>query len=56
MCLITFKDGVSIELHEDCTIDVIDLSLTDVEFNTIVCLGNDVQIFNAVNNRLGGCL
>lgn len=56
MCVITFKDGASVELHDDGTIDILDLSLTDVEFNTIVVLGDDVKVFNAVNNRLGGCL
>lgn len=56
MCIITFRDGASVELHEDMTIQIMSLSEEDVEFNTIATIGNDVQIFNMVNNRLGGCL
>ena len=56
MCLISFKDGVIIELHEDGKIDVVELSRTDIEFNTIYGLGDKGRIFNAINNRLGGVL
>lgn len=57
MVLISFKDGVSIELHEDLSIDVVELSRTDVEFNYLASVsGKKVELFNAVNNRLGGVL
>ena len=56
MCIITFKDEASVELHEDGTIDVISLSNSDVNFNVASIVGSDVEIFNMVNNRLGGCL
>ena len=56
MYLIEFEDGVVIELHDDCTFDVVGLSLTDVEFNTVCGMGDRVKIFNSINNRLGGIL
>lgn len=57
MVLITFKDGASVELHENGTIDVVELSKTDVEFNYFASVnGKEVQLFNAINNRLGGVL
>lgn len=56
MVLISFKDGVSIELHDDCTFDVVELSTTDIEFNTVCDVNDEVRIFNLVNNRLGGVL
>lgn len=56
MCFITFKDGVVIELHEDCSFDVVELSTTDVEFNTVYGIGDEVRVFNFINNRLGGVL
>ena len=57
MVKISFKDGASIELHNDGTIDVIELSRTDVEFNYFASVSNkEVELFNAVNNRLGGVL
>ena len=56
MYLIEFNDGVVIELHDDCTIDVIELSRTDVEFNTVCGMGDKVKIFNSIDNRLGGVL
>ena len=56
MYLITFEDGVAIELHDDCTFDVVGLSYTDVEFNTVYGMGDEVRIFNSINNRLGGVL
>lgn len=57
MVKISFKDGASIELHNDGTIDVIELSKTDVEFNYFASVSNkEVELFNAVNNRLGGVL
>lgn len=57
MILVSFKDGVSIELHEDLSIDVVELSRTDVEFNYLASVsGKEVELFNAVNNRLGGVL
>lgn len=56
MCIITFKDEASVELHEDGTIDVISLSTNDIDFNVASITESDVEIFNIVNNRLGGCL
>lgn len=56
MCLIKFNDGVVIELHDDCTFDVVGLSRTDVEFNTVCGMGDEVRVFNFINNRLGGAL
>lgn len=56
MCLISFKDGVVIELHDDCTFDVVELSATDVEFNTVYGIGDEVRVFNFINDRLGGAL
>ena len=57
MVLITFKDGVVIELHDDCTFDVIELSRTDVMFNYYASVsGKEVELFNTINNRLGGVL
>lgn len=56
MCLIEFNDGVVIELHDDCTFDVVGLSRTDVEFNTVCGMGDKVRVFNFINNRLGGAL
>ncbi len=56
MCLISFKDGVVIELHDDCTFDVVELSTTDVEFNTVYGIGDEVRVFNFINDRLGGAL
>ena len=56
MCLIEFRDGVVIELHGDCTFDVVELSRTDVEFNTVCGMGDKVKIFNSIDNRLGGVL
>lgn len=57
MVLISFKDGVSIELHEDLTFDVVELSRTDVTFNYFASVsGKEVELFNSINNRLGGVL
>lgn len=57
MCFITFKDGVVIELHEDCTFDVVELSRTDVSFNYFASVsGKEAELFNSVNDRLGGVL
>ena len=56
MYLIEFSDGVVIELHDDCTFDVVGLSRTDVEFNTGYGMGDEVRVFNFINNRLGGAL
>lgn len=57
MVKISFKDGVSIELHNDGTIDVIELSKSDVEFNYFASVsGKEKQLFNAINNRLDGVL
>ena len=57
MVLISFKDGAVIELHEDCTFDVVELSQTDVMFNYYASVsGKEVELFNTVNNRLGGVL
>lgn len=56
MCVITFADKAQIELFEDGTFDILAISTEDVEFNTVVLLGDDTQVFNAVNNRLNGVL
>lgn len=57
MTLITFKDGASVKLHEDGSIDVVELSKTDVEFNYFASVSNkEVELFNLINNRLGGVL
>lgn len=57
MVLISFKDGAIVELHENGTIDIVELSRTDVEFNYFASVsGKEEQLFNAVNNRLGGVL
>lgn len=57
MVLITFKDGVSVRLHEDNSIEVVELSRTDVEFNYFASVSNkETELFNSVNNRLGGVL
>ena len=56
MYLIEFSDGVVIELHDDCTFDVVGLSRTDVEFNTVCGMRDEVRVFNFINNRLGGAL
>lgn len=57
MIKVTFKDGASIELHEDLSIDVVELSKTDVEFNYFASVSNkETELFNSVNKRLGGIL
>ena len=57
MVKITFKDGASIELHEDLSFDVVELSRTDVNFNYFASVSNkETELFNSVNNRLGGIL
>lgn len=57
MVKITFKDGASIELHDDLSFDVVELSKTDVNFNYFASVsGKEVELFNKVNNRLGGVL
>lgn len=57
MILITFKDGASVRLHEDGTIEVESLSRTDVNFNYFASVrGKEVELFNTINNRLGGVL
>lgn len=57
MVLITFKDGVSVKLHEDNSIEVVELSRSDVEFNYFASVsGKETELFNSVNNRLGGVL
>lgn len=57
MVKISFKDGVSIELHEDLTFDVVELSRTDVNFNYFASVsGKETELFNSVDNRLGGVL
>ncbi len=54
---ISFKDGVSIELHDDLSFDVVELSQTDIEFNYFASVsGKETELFNKVNNRLGGVL
>ena len=57
MILISFKDGVVIELHEDMSFDVVELSRTDVTFNYYASVSNkEVELFNLIDNRLGGVL
>ena len=57
MIRIKFKDGVVVELHEDCTFDIVELSRSDVEFNFLASVSDkEDELFNAVNNRLGGVL
>ena len=57
MVLISFKDGVVIELHEDLSFDVVELSRTDVEFNYFASVSDKkAELFNSVNNRLDGVL
>lgn len=57
MFKVTFKDGASIELHEDGTIDVVELSRYDTEFNYFAEVSNkEVELFNLINRRLGGVL
>lgn len=54
---ISFKDGVVIDLHDDLSFDVVELSRTDVEFNYFASVSNkQTELFNSVNNRLGGVL
>lgn len=58
MCVVTFKDGVSIELHDDCTIDVIDYGNGE-DVNLVIAdlwLEDDSLVFESINKRLGGCL
>lgn len=57
MVLITFKDGVSVRLHEDGTFDVECLSTDDVMFNYYASVsGKEVELFNLINERLEGVL
>ena len=57
MVFISFKDGASIELHEDMSFDVVELSRTDVQFNYYASVSNkQIELFNLLNNRLGGIL
>ena len=57
MIVIEFRDGASVRLHEDMTFEVITLSDTDVSFNYFASVsGREVELFNLVNNRLGGVL
>lgn len=57
MTTISFKDGVVIELHEDMSFDVVELSRTDVTFNYFASVsGKEIELFNSINNRLGGVL
>ena len=57
MVLITFKDGASVKLQEDNSVEVIKLSKTDVDFNYFASVsGKEVELFNLINRRLGGVL
>lgn len=57
MVKITFKDGASVELHEDNSIEVVELSRTDIEFNYVASVSNkETELFNIINNRLDGVL
>lgn len=53
---VIFKDGVDVTITDELDVQVNGLSYDDVEFNTIVGLGDKGRIFNAINNRLGGVL
>ena len=69
MVLITFKDGVVVELHEDMTFDIVECGDVDTDFNfhyamslsTQASFINDVSLheealFDNINKRLGGVL
>jgi len=57
MVKISFKDGAVVELHENGTFDIVEISRTDVEFNYFASVsGKEKELFNAVNNRLDGVL
>lgn len=57
MVKITFKCGASIELHEDMSFDVVELSRTDVTFNYFASVSDkEIELFNYVDNKLGGVL
>lgn len=67
--IISFKDGVVIELHDNMSFDVIECSEVDTDFNFHFAMSLSTQanfiddvsehekvIFNKINNRLGGVL
>lgn len=57
MIQITFRDGASVKLHEDNSIEVVELSKSDVEFNYFASVSNkETELFNLVNSRLDGVL
>lgn len=66
MVLITFKDGVSVKLYEDGTMDFLTGSDTDCDYNYHMAMAvsenfsnNEEHVdilFNKINNRLGGVL
>ena len=67
MVLITFKDGVSVKLHEDDSIEFITGSNVDVEYNYHMIMAtseaefvdNEKHIdilYNNINKRLDGVL
>ena len=57
MVLITFKDGASVKLQENNSIEIVELSKTDVDFNYFASVSDkEVELFNLINRRLGGVL
>ena len=66
MVLITFKDGVSVKLHEDGTMDFLTGSDIDCDYNYHMAMAVSENfsdnkkhidiLFNDINNRLGGVL
>ena len=57
MCIITFKDGVVVDLHEDCTVDIVEFGTTDdVELVLAILNSEYEKYFNIINERLGGIL
>lgn len=57
MITIEFKDGVVVELHDDLSFDIVELSKTDVTLNYYASVsGKEVELFNLINRRLGGVL
>lgn len=66
MTIITFKDGVSVKLHEDGSLDFLEASNSDVDFNFHFAMAmsenfsdNERHIdmlFKKINRRLGGVL
>ena len=66
MTIITFKDGVSVKLHEDGSLDFLRGSDKDVDFNFHMAMAMSENfsnqeehieiLFKKINRRLGGVL